>query len=276
MQQINPIKSDNINMAGNSLKGTEPELIIEDLSKEFRVGSKPVPALNSIHLAIKRGEFISIVGGSGCGKSTLLRIIAGLENSFTGTIQLDGQPVHGPGTDRVLVFQEHRLFPWLTIKENIAFGLSGGKAEVERIVREHITLVGLDGFSNAYPGQLSGGMAQRAAIARAIVNRPKILLMDEPFGALDAFTKIQMQEEVLKIWRAEQATIILVTHDIDEAVFLSDRVLIMSNRPGTIHRNYSIDLARPRDRNSYEFVEYRRKIYNEFFAEAEKTFAYEI
>lgn len=259
-----------------SNESPKPVLIIQDLGKEYTVGSKRVPALDSIQLAIRRGEFIGIVGGSGCGKSTLLRIIAGLENSFTGTIELDGQPIYGPGTERGLVFQEPRLFPWLTVEENIAFSLAGPKGENERIVREHIALVGLDGFSTAYPRQLSGGMAQRAAIARAIVNRPKILLMDEPFGALDAFIKIQMQEEVLKIWRAEQSTVILVTHDIDEAVFLSDRVLVMSNRPGTIRRNYPIDLARPRDRNSFEFVEYRRQIFREFFAEAEKPFAYAI
>jgi sulfonate transport system ATP-binding protein len=259
-----------------STESQEPALIIQDLGKEYTVGSKRIPVLYSVNLAIARGEFISIVGGSGCGKSTLLRIIAGLENSFTGTIQLDGQPIHGPGTDRGLVFQEHRLFPWLTVEKNISFGLAGPIAESERTVREHIALVGLDGFSAAYPSQLSGGMAQRAAIARAIVNRPKILLMDEPFGALDAFTKIQMQEEVLKIWRTERSTVILVTHDIDEAVFLSDRVLVMSNRPGTICRDYSIDLTRPRDRNSYEFVEHRRQIYREFFTQAERPFAYAI
>jgi sulfonate transport system ATP-binding protein len=255
---------------------SKPALIIEDLGKEYRVGSRRVPVLHHLDLAIERGEFVSIVGGSGCGKSTLLRIIAGLENSFSGTIELDGQPIHGPDTDRGLVFQEPRLFPWLTVEENIAFGLDRPKAEREKMVREHLALVGLEGFASAFPHQLSGGMAQRAAIARAIVNRPKILLMDEPFGALDAFTRIQMQEEVLKIWRAEQSTVILVTHDIDEAVFLSDRVLVMSNRPGTIRRTYPIDLPRPRDRNSHEFIGYRRQIYHEFFAQAERSFAYAI
>ena len=254
----------------------KPSLIIQNLAKTFTVGANRVPALSAIDLAIQRGEFISVVGGSGCGKSTLLRIIAGLENSFYGTVELDGKPIHGPGTDRGLVFQEPRLFPWLTVEENIAFGLTGPKAETKQIVREHIALVGLDGFSTAYPSQLSGGMAQRASIARAIVNRPKILLMDEPFGALDAFTKIQMQEELLKIWRAEQSTVILVTHDIDEAVFLSDRVLVMSNRPGTIRRIYPIDFPRPRDRNSPEFVAVRRQIYHEFFAQLEKPFAFAI
>jgi sulfonate transport system ATP-binding protein len=249
----------------------KPVLLIQDLGKEHRVGTSRIPVLESIGLAIERGEFVSVVGGSGCGKTTLLRIIAGLETSFTGTVQLDGQPIHGPDTDRGLVFQEPRLFPWLTVAENVAFGLSGPKKARERIVREHLALVGLEGFSAAYPKQLSGGMAQRAAIARAIVNRPGILLMDEPFGALDAFTRIQMQEEVLRIWQAERCTVILVTHDIEEAVFLSDRVLVMSNRPGTIHAEYPINLGRPRDRNSDEFLDYRRQIYKEFFAQAETT-----
>jgi sulfonate transport system ATP-binding protein len=255
---------------------SQPALVISGLNKDFIVTGKPVPVLRDINLTISRGQFVSIVGGSGCGKSTLLRIIAGLENSHTGTIELDGKPIRGPGLDRGLVFQEHRLFPWLTVAENIAFGLSGSKREKEQEVRDHLQLVGLNGFASAYPHQLSGGMAQRAAIARAIANRPEILLMDEPFGALDAFTKIQMQEEVLKIWRAEQATVILVTHDIEEAIFLGDQVLVMSNRPGTVRTTYPIPISRPRDRNSPEFVELRRQIYNEFFAQAETPFAYAI
>jgi sulfonate transport system ATP-binding protein len=254
----------------------QPALSISKLEKQFAFGARRVPVLRSINLEIAPGEFVSIVGGSGCGKSTLLRIIAGLENSFAGSVLADGQPVGGPGTDRGLVFQEPRLFPWLTVEENIAFGLSGPSAEKAELVREHIDLVGLKGFATAFPSQLSGGMAQRAAIARAIVNRPKILLMDEPFGALDAFTKIQMQEELLKIWNAEQSTIVLVTHDIDEAIFLSDRVLVMSNRPGTIRTDYAIQLSRPRDRNSDDFVWFRRQIYREFFAQAEGAFSYAI
>ena len=254
----------------------QPALSISKLEKQFAFGAQRVPVLRSINLSIAPGEFVSIVGGSGCGKSTLLRIIAGLENAFTGSVILQGQPVAGPGTDRGLVFQEPRLFPWLTVEENIAFGLRSPRAEKEQLVREHIDLVGLKDFATAYPHQLSGGMAQRAAIARAIVNRPQILLMDEPLGALDAFTKIQMQEELLKIWHAEQSTVILVTHDIDEAIFLSDRVLVMSNRPGTIRKDYAIKLSRPRDRNSDEFVWFRRQIYNEFFAQAEVPFSYAI
>ena len=254
----------------------QPALRISQLEKHFAFGAQRVLVLRSVNFAIAPGEFVSIVGGSGCGKSTLLRIVAGLENSFTGSVTLDGQPVDGPGTDRGIVFQEHRLFPWLTVEQNIAFGLRCPPAEKARLVRAHIELVGLKGFATAFPSQLSGGMAQRAAIARAIVSRPKILLLDEPFGALDAFTRIQMQEELLKIWHAEQCTIILVTHDIDEAIFLSDRVLVMSNRPGTIRSDYEIKLARPRDRHSDDFVGFRREIFHEFFAQAETPFNYAI
>jgi len=260
----------------NKADTSQPALVIHGLNKEFTVNGKRVPVLQDINLTIRRGEFVSIVGGSGCGKSTLLRIIAGLENSYTGTVELDGRPITGPGTDRGFVFQEHRLLPWLTVGENIAFGWRGPKANRAREIQSHLDLVGLNGFGSAYPHQLSGGMSQRAAIARSIINRPEILLMDEPFGALDAFTKIQMQEEVMKIWRAEQATVILVTHDIEEAVYLGDRVLVMSNRPGSIRVTHDITLSRPRDRNSADFVEFRRRIFREFFADTEQPFAYAI
>jgi len=251
-------------------------LSIRDLNKEFLVDGKRIPVLRNVHLSIRRGEFVAIVGGSGSGKSTLLRIIAGLETSFSGTVELDGQPIEGPDTDRGFVFQEHRLLPWLTVDKNIAFGWRGAKEKQTQLVEAHLDLVGLKGFGSAYPHQLSGGMSQRAAIARSLINRPKILLMDEPFGALDAFTKIQMQEEVMKIWRNEGTTIILVTHDIEEAVYLADRVLVLSSRPGTIRAAHEIHLARPRDRNSADFVEYRRRIFREFFGEKEEPFAYAI
>jgi len=251
-------------------------LSISGLNKDFFIRKQILPALRSLNLEIGRGEFICIVGGSGCGKSTLLRIIAGLENGYSGSVLIDGRSIQGPGTDRGFVFQEHRLFPWLTVEENIAFGLSERNAEANRSVMEHIKLVGLKGFERSYPHQLSGGMAQRAAIARAIVNRPEILLMDEPFGALDAFTKIQMHEEIQRIRIAEETTVILVTHDIDEAVYLGDRVVVMSNRPGTIRNIYSIDLTRPRDRHSVGFIDYRKRIFNEFFAQAKTLLEYTI
>jgi sulfonate transport system ATP-binding protein len=252
-------------------------LDIKGLRKDFSVNNGRVTALQEIDLTVRQGEFVSIIGSSGCGKSTLLRIIAGLETDYAGSAEFDGARISGPGLERGVVFQEHRLFPWLTVRENVAFGLGGGKEHSQgESVREHIELVGLTGFEQAYPHQLSGGMAQRASIARALVNRPKVLLLDEPFGALDALTRIQMQEEILRIWKAEAATMILVTHDIDEAVFLGDRVVIMSSRPGTIKRVMPVDLPRPRDRGSYEFTKLRSAIHAEFFRQEDKTFAYTI
>lgn len=252
-------------------------LVIENLRKSYRGRISEVLALQEINLTIRQGEFVCIVGSSGCGKSTLLRIIAGLENGYQGSVRLGGARIAGPGLDRGMVFQEHRLLPWLTVEQNVTFGLKGKSAgEHAGVVREHLDLVGLAGFAKAHPHQLSGGMAQRVAIARALVNQPQLLLLDEPFGALDALTRIQMQQEILRIWEAERTTMILVTHDIDEAIFLGDRVVIMSSRPGTVKRTVPIDLPRPRDRSSYEFVQIRREIYQEFFAEAEKPFAYTI
>jgi len=253
------------------------DLSIAGLSKSFRSGSREVKALKGIDLMIPAGEFVSIVGASGCGKSTLLRIVAGLERDYEGSVRLGARPISKPGLDRGFVFQDHRLLPWLSVSSNIALGLSCDAKERERLVAEQIELVGLKGFENAYPSQLSGGMAQRVAIARAIVNRPELLLLDEPFGALDAFTKIQMQEEMLRIWKAEGSTMILVTHDIDEAIYLSDRVFVLSSRPGTIKKVFDIaKLPRPRDRNGQDFINVRRAIFKEFFAGGELPFAYAI
>jgi sulfonate transport system ATP-binding protein len=256
---------------------TENNLSIQGLSKQYKVPSGEITALQNINLSIRQGEFLSIVGGSGCGKSTLLRIIAGLENGYSGNVELSGEQIHGPGLDRGMIFQEHRLIPWLTVEANVAFGLKESDPyQKKRTVNGHLELIGLAEFAKAYPHQLSGGMAQRVAIARALVNRPKVLLLDEPFGALDALTRIQMQLEVLRIWELERTTMILVTHDIDEAVYLGDRVVVMSSRPGTVKRIIPVDLPRPRDRSGYEFVQIRKKIYSDFFAEAEKPFAYAI
>ncbi|GKU84721.1 ABC transporter ATP-binding protein [Niallia sp. NCCP-28] len=253
-------------------------LKIEGLNKEFLIDTGNVKVLNNINLKIKTGEFICIVGASGCGKSTLLRIIAGLEKEYGGEVLVKGEAVAGPGIDRGMVFQESRLYPWLTVEKNIAFGVQDrvSAKEKKRLVEDHIKLVGLNEFSKAYPHQLSGGMQQRASIARALINKPKVLLLDEPFGALDAMTKIHMQEEVLRIWKKEKTTMILVTHDIDEAIYLADRVIVMSSRPGTIKRIVPIDLPRPRDRNSYDFVHIRNAIYNEFFVKEEEPFVYTI
>lgn len=257
--------------------GSHGSLRIRGLSKTFAQKTGPVLALDNIDLHIAPGQFISIVGGSGCGKSTLLRIIAGFETDYVGEVSLHGEPIRKPGLDRGMVFQEHRLLPWLTVEENIALGLNNmSRDEVRRRIDEHLELVGLAGFAKAYPGQLSGGMSQRVAIARALANQPEILLLDEPFGALDALTKIQMQNEILRIWQAEKTTMILVTHDIDEAIFLGDQVVVMSSRPGTIRRLLPVHLPRPRDRSSPEFIELRREIYGEFFAQTTAPIEYSI
>ncbi|HEY5580067.1 MAG TPA: ABC transporter ATP-binding protein [Rhodoferax sp.] len=257
-------------MTNTTLSGAaDGALLIQGVSKTYQQKEGPVLALADIDLSIAEGEFVSIVGGSGCGKSTLLRIIAGFETEYQGRVTLGGKAIHKPGLDRGMVFQEHRLLPWLTVEQNIALGLNGMTDEqVQQRIDEHLELVGLIGFAKAYPGQLSGGMSQRVAIARALANQPQILLLDEPFGALDALTKIQMQNEALRIWQAEKMTMILVTHDIDEAIFLGDRVVVMSARPGTIKTIVPIHLPRPRDRTSADFMALRRTIYGEFFTQA--------
>ena len=252
-------------------------LAIEKLDKSYKAKNGDVVALQGIDLNILKGEFVCIVGSSGCGKSTLLRIIAGLENGYSGEVRIGERRINGPGLDRGMVFQEHRLIPWLTVEQNVSFGMNGlENGRRDAIIREHLELVGLSSFARALPNQLSGGMSQRVAIARALVNNPELLLLDEPFGALDAFTRIQMQQEVLRIWEVERTTMVLVTHDIDEAIFLGDRVVVMSSRPGTVKKIVPIQLPRPRDRSSYDFVQIRKEIYAEFFAEAEKPFAYAI
>ncbi|XHR30438.1 MAG: ABC transporter ATP-binding protein [Chthoniobacteraceae bacterium] len=247
-------------------------LALRDTGKRYRIRGGEVQALTGINLDIAPGEFVSIVGGSGCGKSTLLRIIGGLDRDYDGSVRLNGAAVSGPGLDRGLLFQDHRLLPWLTVWENIAFALADSRSpEARQVIASHIALVGLKGFEKAYPHQLSGGMAQRTAIARALVNRPQILLLDEPFGALDALTRIQLQQEILRIWQTERTTMILVTHDIDEAIYLGDRVVVMSKRPGTIQKEIRVEMPRPRPRNSPSFADYRQRIYAEFFSEAELT-----
>jgi len=252
-------------------------LVIEKLDKSYKSKTGDVEALQGIDLNIRKGEFVCIVGSSGCGKSTLLRIIAGLENGYSGEVRIGNRKIRGPGLDRGMVFQEHRLIPWLTVEQNVGFGLNGlENGRRKTIIGEHLELVGLTSFAKALPHQLSGGMSQRVSIARALVNNPQLLLLDEPFGALDAFTRILMQQEILRIWEADRTTMVLVTHDIDEAIFLADRVVVMSSRPGTVKKIIPVSLPRPRDRSSFEFVQIRRAIYAEFFAEAEKPFAYEI
>ncbi len=238
-------------------------LDIRHVSKRFAVAGQAVQALEDIDLSVTPGEFIAIVGASGCGKSTLLRLLVGLESDYEGDIRLDDRRLDRPGLDRAIVFQEHRLLPWLTAEGNVALGLLKSDLPAEqkrRAVREHLELVGLGDFAKAYPSQLSGGMAQRVAIARALVNRPRILLLDEPLGALDALTRARLQEELLRIVRHEGITAILVTHDVDEAVYLGDRIVVMRPRPGRIAAVLPVPLPSPRSRSDPAFVALRDQV----------------
>jgi sulfonate transport system ATP-binding protein len=235
----------------------------QHIDKTFDAGSGKFLALKDFSLSVRPGEFVALAGASGCGKSTLLRLIAGLDTPDSGAILVNGKPVAGPALDRGLIFQEHRLMPWLTVEQNIALALQNtpiDASEKRQLIAEHIVLVGLAGFERAYPRQLSGGMAQRAAIARGLVTRPQILLLDEPFGALDALTRTRLQTELQRIWMVERITMVLVTHDVEEAVFLADRVVVMTPRPGRIKAIENIDLPRPRDRVGAGFVAHKASI----------------
>lgn len=243
------------------------KLIIENVSKIFHTpGGHPIEALTDVNAYVEEGEFVTIVGTSGCGKSTLLRIVAGLDAPSGGRILLDGREVGGPGADRGMVFQSYTLYEWLTVYDNIAFGMrlrGAAPSEIHDKVRFLIDKVGLAGFDDVYPRFLSGGMKQRVAIARAMANDPQILLLDEPFGALDAQTRTIMQELLLQVAEEQKITVLFVTHDIDEAIFLGDAVYVMSFRPGTIKEEVKIDVPHPRDhevRTSPFFVEIKRRI----------------
>jgi ABC-type nitrate/sulfonate/bicarbonate transport system ATPase subunit len=238
-------------------------LRVENIYKRFTAADgTEVIALSSASLSIAAGEMVSLVGPSGCGKSTLLRMIAGLDEPTAGSVYVGGERITGPSAERGLMFQDPNLFPWLTVRKNLAAGLvaRGVYREKKHEVDEFLHLVGLDGFADAYPHHLSGGMAQRAALARALVNHPKVLLLDEPLGALDAFTRMRMQDEVLRLWEARGTTMLLVTHDIDEAIYMSDRIVIMSPRPGRIERIINVPLERPRGRNDPAFLRLRAEI----------------
>lgn len=237
--------------------------------KTFLGSQGSLSALRDISLRISAGEFLCIVGGSGCGKTTLLRILAGLDTDYEGIVRLDGQPIAGPDLNRGVVFQEHRLLPWLSVHKNVAFGLSRlSAADRASKVQHYLELVGLRTFEHEYPHQLSGGMSQRVAIARALAGCPEVLLLDEPFASLDALTRIRMQEELLRIWQTERTTVVLVTHDIEEAVYLADRVVVMSSQPGTIRNILPVDLSRPRERTHHEFSRIRRAVLDELLFRA--------
>jgi NitT/TauT family transport system ATP-binding protein len=233
----------------DKLKQRPIKLQVSGLSKIFDSAKGPVEALRNISFSLHRREFMSVIGPSGCGKSTLIRILAGLESPSEGSVFVDNTQVFGPGADRGMVFQSYTLFPWLNVKENVMFGLRiGGKGRntAEAEARQWIHLVGLEKFEDAYPNQLSGGMKQRIAIARALANQPKVLLMDEPFGALDAQTRTQMQGYLLAIWKQVDISIVFITHDLDEAVFLSDRILTLKANPGSVEEIIEVPVPRPR------------------------------
>lgn len=244
------------------------ELIVENLSKTYnrREGwntTRSLTVFENISIKIEEGEFVSLIGTSGCGKSTLLNLAAGLDKGNGGTILVDGVKVEGPGLDRGVVFQEFALFPWLTVLDNVAFGLQAKgvpKAERREKAKEFVELVGLDGFENYHIHRLSGGMRQRVGLARALAIEPAVLLMDEPFGALDAQTRETMQDALNEIWERTRKTILFVTHDIREAVYLSDRVIVLSGRPATVSHEISVQLDRPRNRHDAKFQEYERQL----------------
>lgn len=242
-------------------------IAVSGLTRRFSSADGTLTALSDVSFTVEKGEMICIVGASGCGKSTLLRAVAGLDPEHEGSVLIDGKQIVRPEKTIGIVFQEHRLFPWLTVEKNIGFALNGvSKEERAERVSQYIRLVGLEGFEKSLPAQLSGGMAQRAGIARALVNEPPVLLLDEPFGALDAFTKITLQNELKRIQKESHTTMLMVTHDIDEAVYLSDRVIILSSRPGQLRAIIPVELPEPRSRNSMEFLEMRRRIYARFFS----------
>jgi NitT/TauT family transport system ATP-binding protein/sulfonate transport system ATP-binding protein len=244
-------------------EATRGNIHIEGVSKIFpHPDGSEVLAVTTVDLDIGAGEFVSLIGPSGCGKSTLLRLIAGLETATTGTLLLDEKPIKGPDAERGLVFQNPYLFPWLNIHNNVAFGLKARKVyrRLKEEVPQYLELVGLSKFGKVYPHHLSGGMAQRASLARALINEPLVLLLDEPLGALDAFTRMNMQDEILRIREEKLITMVMVTHDVDEAIYLADRIIVMTPTPGSVERIIKIPFARPRARNTQDFLMLRSLI----------------
>ena len=243
------------------------EIKINQVYKKFKntdSSKEDIVALNGFSLDIKAGSFVSLIGPSGCGKSTLLRIIGGLDKATEGSLYLDGKEIKKPSSDRGFAFQGSNLFPWLSVEKNIAFGLKARHIYKDHKddVKEYINLVGLEGFEKSFPHQLSGGMQQRASLASALVGHPSVLLLDEPLGALDAFTRMNLQDEILSIWKKHNMTMIMVTHDVDEAIYMSDQVVVMSSRPSKVEEIIDINLPRPRARSQDTFQEYRTRILN--------------
>ena len=236
-------------------------LAVRGVTKRFTVGDEEIEALARVDVTIGEGEFVCLIGASGCGKSTLLRLIAGFDEPSTGDVTSGGKPITGPGSDRGMVFQDYALFPWMTVRQNIGFGPRQRqlpRKEIAEIANEFVRLVGLERFADRYPSQLSGGMKQRVAIARVLANDAEVVLMDEPFGALDAMTRERLQDELLEIWQRTKLTVVFVTHSVEEAIFLANRVVVMTPGPGRIESDNALDLARPRDVASPEFNAIRR------------------
>jgi NitT/TauT family transport system ATP-binding protein len=260
------LQADAVRARFERLKAREPILEVRNLTKRFVTPQGEHTALSDVSFTTHRREFVCVIGPSGCGKSTLIRILAGLETQTSGEVRVKGKTVNGPGADRGMVFQGYTLFPWLTVKKNVMFGLrmnGQGKAQAEREALQWLDLVGLEPFANAYPHQLSGGMKQRVAIARALANRPGILLMDEPFGALDAQTRAKMQAHLLDIWRNVDITIFFITHDLDEAIYLADRILVLKAHPGEVQELIEVPVPRPRSYaqfNTPEFLATRARL----------------
>ncbi len=250
-------------------------LILRDVGKTFKTRKGPSQALEGIDLTLAEAEFVSVVGASGCGKSTLLRIVGGLDQASTGELELDGAPLAGPGRDRGMVFQQYTLYPWLSAQGNVEFGLRDlPRRRRAELAEQYLQVVGLADFAHHFPGQLSGGMQQRVAIARALALRPSILLMDEPFGALDAQTRSLMQELLLKIWERDRLAVLFVTHDIDEAIFLADRICVLHSKPGRVRELIDVPLPRPRtfdQQMSQEFLQLKSHVRNLIHDEAARN-----
>ncbi len=249
------------------------EILVERMRKVYAAGGQTVTALEDIDLRVLPGEFVCLLGPSGCGKSTLLNTLAGFEKLTSGTVSFQGKTVLRPGPDRCMVFQEYALFPWMTVAKNVAFGLElkrVGKHEVERTVECLLTQFGLRNFGKRFPKDLSGGMRQRVAIARAMALDPPVLLMDEPFGALDALTRRTLQDELVRVWTESGKTIVFVTHSMEEAIYLADRIVVMSYRPGTIVLDVPIDIARPRDTAAQDFNELKRRLSGHLMKEQDR------
>ncbi len=261
------------------MDGDEVAICIGHLSKRFEKDRRMIVALDDLSLEVKEGEFVCLLGPSGCGKTTVLRIVAGLEAKSQGSVKVSGTEVQDAGPDRGMVSQEFALFPWRTVKRNIEFGLEVKGVPPEKraeVSSRLIELVGLRGFEDSHPRELSGGMKQRVAIARALANDPKVLLMDEPFGSLDAQTRNLMQKELLRIWSATRKTVMFVTHSVEEAVFLADRIVVMTARPGKVREVIDVPLTRPRDRTSMDFITIRSKVLSELEEECDRARAGEL